>query len=354
LARRRIESMGSLPERDLSGSDDSVRREFMSSADTTHCGSGRIVYADALPWRLLTGGIDAESGVHIGFCGHAIHIQCFQRYFATLITRHDNSDLYEGYNILNLASGEFLCPVCRRMANVAIPIVESDKSDLDVCSTLSMSHADWVRETTTAFEKDGGINMTVSHSASVSAGGDVLTRGVGSCGNAMVSTASLGNRQPVLLERITDEFIRDSALWNHTNGVMMRISSPSSRVDGNDNGDGGSPLPRKPSSLETNLHALCAAVGTTIASAEIASRSGMWDGCNSSRARRLLGTLVRQTRVRTTNIQSTDMRRRSSRDLWKALLRSTTDCGSRDEICRARRVDPFVSVLFLVLLWRRG
>jgi Proteolysis_6 C-terminal len=260
--------------------------------------------------------------------------------------------MYEGYNILNLASGEFLCPVCRRMANIAIPIVRGDKRDLQVSPVLTISSLEWRARTTTALDVYTLPIDGTFPSASVSSGGDVHAPTSG--GNRGISSSSSagcqGNRQPLILQRMTGELIRDSVLWEHTNGVMRRLTTPSTRADGSEPETFSAPVMQSPSSLHTSLHTLSAAVATTLVSAEIAARSGMWDGCSSSSFRRLLGTLIRQARMRTTNIQSMDMRQRGCRELWHALLEQG-DGGRREITQSSRRVDPFVSVLFLIMLW---
>ncbi|KAG0593011.1 hypothetical protein KC19_1G298000 [Ceratodon purpureus] len=62
-------------------------------------------------------------GVHMSACGHAMHQECRDRYFSSLLQRFYNRALFEGVQIVDLEMGEFLCPVCRRLANAILPVL---------------------------------------------------------------------------------------------------------------------------------------------------------------------------------------------------------------------------------------
>ncbi|XP_024387527.1 E3 ubiquitin-protein ligase PRT6 isoform X2 [Physcomitrium patens] len=62
-------------------------------------------------------------GVHMSACGHAIHQDCRDRYFSSLLQRFYSRALFEGVQIVDLDMGEFLCPVCRRLANAILPVL---------------------------------------------------------------------------------------------------------------------------------------------------------------------------------------------------------------------------------------
>eukprot|EP00897_Mesotaenium_endlicherianum_P006160 jgi/Mesen1/5572/ME000281S04633 len=78
-------------------------------------------------WRQHRRGL----GVHVMGCGHGIHKECFDCYFYSLLqrhvlppraARHRSHVLYEGFNVVHPEAGEFLCPMCRRLANAMLPI----------------------------------------------------------------------------------------------------------------------------------------------------------------------------------------------------------------------------------------
>ena len=109
---------------------------------------------EAPPQPLLQLTDSNDEGVHLLFCGHQIHMECFDRYFSSLIKSHidvrhrpllqamlfshgvflllllhhlllitHQGNEYEGDNIINLEVLEFLCPVCRRLSNTLVPLV---------------------------------------------------------------------------------------------------------------------------------------------------------------------------------------------------------------------------------------
>lgn len=61
--------------------------------------------------------IGAEGGVHVQSCGHFLHIQCHQSYIKSL----DQTDRLRSRS----DSDEFLCPVCRQLANSVLPVLAS-------------------------------------------------------------------------------------------------------------------------------------------------------------------------------------------------------------------------------------
>eukprot|EP00741_Cyanophora_paradoxa_P007338 tig00001107_g7098.t1 len=61
-------------------------------------------------------------GAHASFCGHAMHVECFERYLASLVQRHAAMRTYEGDAIVELERAEILCPTCRRLSNALVPL----------------------------------------------------------------------------------------------------------------------------------------------------------------------------------------------------------------------------------------
>ncbi|KAL2641840.1 hypothetical protein R1flu_009427 [Riccia fluitans] len=72
---------------------------------------------------LVSGPLDLHPTEHVRCCGHQMHQICFQRYADSLIKRHYSRSPYEGKDIIELGKMDFLCPVCRRLANVLLPDV---------------------------------------------------------------------------------------------------------------------------------------------------------------------------------------------------------------------------------------
>ncbi|KAG6540804.1 hypothetical protein Mapa_017828 [Marchantia paleacea] len=66
-------------------------------------------------------GMHDTSGVYLSACGHAVHQECLDRYVSSLLQRYYSRALFEGVQIVDPDMGEFLCPVCRRLANSILP-----------------------------------------------------------------------------------------------------------------------------------------------------------------------------------------------------------------------------------------
>ncbi|CAM6105290.1 unnamed protein product [Calypogeia fissa] len=67
--------------------------------------------------------VDLHPTEHVRCCGHQMHQACFQRYAESLLKRHYARSPYEGKGLIDLARMDFLCPICRRLANVLLPDV---------------------------------------------------------------------------------------------------------------------------------------------------------------------------------------------------------------------------------------
>eukprot|EP00170_Pyropia_yezoensis_P006024 contig_24527_g6043 len=80
--------------------------------------------AAGLDWRALAHGYDATApaGSHVAVCGHALHVACWERYAAALRASAAVDAPYEGRDVADLTAGEYLCPVCRRLANTLLPV----------------------------------------------------------------------------------------------------------------------------------------------------------------------------------------------------------------------------------------
>jgi hypothetical protein len=63
-----------------------------------------------------------SSNVQILGCGHILHLNCYMDYFESLIERQESHQRFEGFNRVTPSHNEFLCPTCRRICNVIIPV----------------------------------------------------------------------------------------------------------------------------------------------------------------------------------------------------------------------------------------
>lgn len=61
------------------------------------------------------------NGIYVSSCGHAVHQGCLDRYLRSLKERYTRRIDFEGGHIVDPDQGEFLCPVCRGLANSVLP-----------------------------------------------------------------------------------------------------------------------------------------------------------------------------------------------------------------------------------------
>ncbi|XP_047981697.1 E3 ubiquitin-protein ligase PRT6 isoform X3 [Salvia hispanica] len=73
------------------------------------------------------GPTDAD-GIYVSSCGHAVHKVCLDRYLSSLRERFNRRIVFEGGHIVDPEQGEFLCPVCRGLANSVLPVLPGDKT----------------------------------------------------------------------------------------------------------------------------------------------------------------------------------------------------------------------------------
>ncbi|XP_047991395.1 E3 ubiquitin-protein ligase Ubr3 [Leguminivora glycinivorella] len=64
---------------------------------------------------LLSVSVGLEGGVHVASCGHHLHVRCLTAYLRSLAAPARPHNLH-------VAGGEFLCPVCRQLANSVLPL----------------------------------------------------------------------------------------------------------------------------------------------------------------------------------------------------------------------------------------
>ena len=61
-----------------------------------------------------------QGGVFVQSCGHHVHLACHQSYVASL--RGSSSGLQQNSQTLAVERGEYMCPMCRQLANSVLPI----------------------------------------------------------------------------------------------------------------------------------------------------------------------------------------------------------------------------------------
>ncbi|VFQ88675.1 unnamed protein product [Cuscuta campestris] len=104
----------------------SLYREILDNSS----GSGNV-YSSLLEDRKHVAAYDVFGpsdcdGIYLSSCGHAVHQGCLDRYLQSLKERYTRRVVFEGGHIVDLDQGEFLCPVCRGLANAVLPVLPND------------------------------------------------------------------------------------------------------------------------------------------------------------------------------------------------------------------------------------
>ncbi|KAE8262492.1 hypothetical protein A4X03_0g2408 [Tilletia caries] len=84
-------------------------------------------------------------GLHASTCGHLMHVTCFQSYCQSTEQRH-NSQVARNQPE-DLERFEFVCPLCKSLGNVILPIPPGPKQEENAAAaTSSPTFSDWLRK----------------------------------------------------------------------------------------------------------------------------------------------------------------------------------------------------------------
>ncbi|XP_058109668.1 E3 ubiquitin-protein ligase PRT6-like isoform X2 [Magnolia sinica] len=102
---------------------------------------GNVLPKSAIQTAVFDGfGPTSCDGIHVSSCGHAVHLECRDRYLSSLKQRYMRRIVFEGGHIVDPDQGEFLCPVCRRFANSVLPAFQPCSTSLRGSSTTTDSY----------------------------------------------------------------------------------------------------------------------------------------------------------------------------------------------------------------------
>ena len=93
----------------------------LSSYEVAAAAATAAAAAAAAPAAPAASPFTAVPGVHVAVCGHRVHAACIARYVAALRASFAAGRHFPGEYLLAVDDGQFLCPVCRRLANCVVP-----------------------------------------------------------------------------------------------------------------------------------------------------------------------------------------------------------------------------------------
>lgn len=112
--------------------------------------------------EVLKHGFENGRTVHVALCGHAVHVDCFDGFFNSLLRSRSRQLVFAGSEVVDLEKYEFLCPGCRRLSNLILPTVDHsrmslnggfDSSDRNNSGNL-LSYTSWVERVSKMIEDD--------------------------------------------------------------------------------------------------------------------------------------------------------------------------------------------------------
>merc|ERR1719219_685879 len=66
---------------------------------------------------------DLHFGIHTSSCGHVMHADCWEKYFDDVHNSERTRSRLRSPQNYDALKGEFLCPMCRSLQNMVIPLV---------------------------------------------------------------------------------------------------------------------------------------------------------------------------------------------------------------------------------------
>eukprot|EP00002_Diphylleia_rotans_P021245 TRINITY_DN4138_c0_g1_i6.p1 TRINITY_DN4138_c0_g1~~TRINITY_DN4138_c0_g1_i6.p1 ORF type:complete len:1527 (+),score=291.16 TRINITY_DN4138_c0_g1_i6:59-4639(+) len=126
----------------------SGHHHFVSQACTVESGSVTPSYdlhrADPKPATEMERVLTTSFNSHIRPCGHLVHEACWSTHFISLVMKKTQGQNYLGIHQIDLDSGMFLCPLCKRLSNAIIPFPSDSsltpstepESILEICDSL--------------------------------------------------------------------------------------------------------------------------------------------------------------------------------------------------------------------------
>ncbi|KAL6528691.1 hypothetical protein OROMI_029336 [Orobanche minor] len=99
-------------------------------------------------------GLSGADGIYVSSCGHAVHQGCLDCYLSSVRKRSIRIIGFEGEYIVDPDQCEFLCPVCRGLANSVLPALPGDQRKMPHAHAVSNNN--FTEASSLSTPKDGG------------------------------------------------------------------------------------------------------------------------------------------------------------------------------------------------------
>lgn len=269
---------------------------------------GEVGLLSSMNKQVIKNGIEKSRTTHVSLCGHAVHVDCFEGFFNSLLRSKENQMVFAGSEVVDLDKREFFCPGCRRLSNLILPKVMHPRTERQSISKMSHESKD--------FSFDSWID-------------EISAKVKQECDVEHVSTSK--NISPFGLKKVRKfDDLERSAFSARVIKLMKEF-----RFTGTDGREGDC-------DRETSIHELLAwfanCLLSTLACVEISARMVEWNDPLLQQARKSVYNLMQVFRD-LIGVEG-GIRSRALKILWDFMREKST-----------MRKDPFVCVGLLVVLW---
>ena len=102
--------------------------------------------------------LKSHTGLHASSCGHMMHLSCFETYYMSVSQRHQQQATRRHPE--DLERNEFVCPLCKSLGNVLLPISLASESDCASTVLDARSLGEWVADVQSSLVKDDSDMVT--------------------------------------------------------------------------------------------------------------------------------------------------------------------------------------------------
>ncbi|KAL6496213.1 hypothetical protein OROGR_029471 [Orobanche gracilis] len=104
-------------------------------------------------------GPSGADGIYVSSCGHAVHQGCLDCYLSSLRERSIRIIGFEGGHIVDPDQCEFLCPVCRGLANSVLPALPGDQRKMPRAHAVSSNNFTEASSLSTSKVRGGSFHL---------------------------------------------------------------------------------------------------------------------------------------------------------------------------------------------------
>jgi len=99
--------------------------------------------------------------LHVGFCGHVVHLECFDSHAGFVRSRAERGIQIEVRSAADPSHGEFLCPLCKRLSNLLLPHLPLTPADADLARRVLLTPPASAADSLPPIGQESAVPVTV-------------------------------------------------------------------------------------------------------------------------------------------------------------------------------------------------